>query len=204
MGHDLVYEDKRSVRGRMLFLFALFIILMENYLCWYRIGELVFMISFLAIYLLLFYALFWETSSKFNVLVYSDGVYLPHTVSGWRRKRIDRFVPFSEVEALRREDRRITKAPIPSLVFKLRSGQEYVYQNTQAVAFEGQETLCLNQYDQVVYLSLHALKHSASRLVWLADIKNIFHCWDGHDWDALKGRATELGRIESFRTFFFS
>jgi hypothetical protein len=76
----------------------------------------------------------------------------------------------------------------------LSKDQEYVYQNTQAVAFEGQEALCLDRYDQVVYLSLHALKHYASRLLWLTDIKHIIHYWDEHDWNALKGRATELGQ----------
>jgi hypothetical protein len=85
----------------------------------------------------------------------------------------------------------------------LPKGQECIYENVQAVAFEGMEAFCLDPYDQVVYLSLHALKHSVSRLLWLVDIKNIFHDWKEDEWRALERRARALGtdKIVSYVVF---
>jgi hypothetical protein len=54
--------------------------------------------------------------------------------------------------------------------------------------------LCLGHYDQVLYLSLHALKHDVNRLIWLADIKALLADWGRPDWEALLDRARELGQ----------
>jgi len=76
----------------------------------------------------------------------------------------------------------------------INKGQEHIYSDTQSIQFEGQEALSLNRYDQVLYLGLHALKHSASRLIWLVDIKSLVGSWDTSDWEALVRRAQELGQ----------
>jgi len=72
--------------------------------------------------------------------------------------------------------------------------QEHIYSETQVTEFEGQEVLCLSQYDQVLFLGLHALKHNVSRLVWIADIKSLLADWKSSDWEKLINRAGELGQ----------
>ena len=81
--------------------------------------------------------------------------------------------------------------------------QNHFYDNAQSIDFEGEETLCLNKYDQVIYLSLHALKHNVDRLIWLVDIKNVIAGWKRSDWEALKDRALYVGQQKSVSYVFF-
>jgi hypothetical protein len=81
--------------------------------------------------------------------------------------------------------------------------QEDVYHETQPADFEGQEVLCLGQYDQVLLLGLHALKHSVSRLVWIVDIKSLLADWKSSDWEALINRAGDLGQEKTLVYIFF-
>ncbi len=85
----------------------------------------------------------------------------------------------------------------------LSKSQEHIYQKTQIVQFEGQDVLSLSQYDQLLFLSLHALKHTMSRLVWLADIKGLLARLKSDDWGALISRARELGQ-ERILSYIFS
>ncbi|UCG66725.1 MAG: nucleotidyltransferase family protein [Deltaproteobacteria bacterium] len=73
-------------------------------------------------------------------------------------------------------------------------GQEHIYSDTQIIQFEGRKARSLNQYDQVLFLSLHVLKHSVSRLIWLVDIESLVGSWDTSDWEALVHRAQEVGQ----------
>ena len=72
--------------------------------------------------------------------------------------------------------------------------QVHIYRDARAVNFEGYQGLCLNKYDQVLLLSVHALKHSVSRLIWLVDIKSLIIDWKTSDWKALMHRAEVLGQ----------
>jgi hypothetical protein len=81
--------------------------------------------------------------------------------------------------------------------------QEDIYCETQAADFEGQEVLCLSQYDQVLLLGLHALKHNVSRLVWIVDIKSLLADWRSSDWEELINRAGELGQEKTLVYIFF-
>lgn len=81
--------------------------------------------------------------------------------------------------------------------------QEDIYHETQAADFEGQEVLCLSQYDQVLLLGLHALKHNVSRLVWIVDIKSLLADWKSSDWKALINRAGDLGQEKTLVYIFF-
>jgi Uncharacterised nucleotidyltransferase len=83
---------------------------------------------------------------------------------------------------------------IRSRRFLLASTDEDVFHRCRVVDVEGEAGLCLNLYDQVIYLGLHALKHRFNRLIWLADIKNIISCWDASDWETLHNRAIEFGQ----------
>jgi hypothetical protein len=62
--------------------------------------------------------------------------------------------------------------------FIIRKGEEDIYRKTGWLHVEGQSARCLNPYDQVIYLSLHVLKHYANRLIWLVDIKSLLVRWD--------------------------
>ena len=84
----------------------------------------------------------------------------------------------------------------------LAKSQEDIYNETQAADFEGQEVLCLSQYDQVLFLGLHALKHNVSRLVWLVDIKSLLARWKSSVWETLINRAGELGGKTLLYIFF--
>ncbi len=85
----------------------------------------------------------------------------------------------------------------------LAKSQENIYSETQVADFEGQEVLCLSQYDQVLFLGLHALKHNVSRLIWIADIKSLLADWNSSDWKALINRAGELGQEKTLAYIIF-
>jgi hypothetical protein len=75
----------------------------------------------------------------------------------------------------------------------LEINQENIFENAVRTKIDDQGTLCLHPYDQVLYLSLHAIKHHAERLIWLLDIKGLIDHWTNADWRALIARARELG-----------
>ncbi|MCG6533781.1 MAG: nucleotidyltransferase family protein [Syntrophales bacterium LBB04] len=95
---------------------------------------------------------------------------------------------------------------IRSRRFLVASTDEEVFHRCRVVDVEGETGLCLNQYDQVIYLSLHALKHRFNRLIWLVDIKHIISSWDASDWETLRDRAIEFeqGRILTYLLFILS
>jgi hypothetical protein len=72
--------------------------------------------------------------------------------------------------------------------------QQAIHDNIKIVSFEGEPAGCLDDVDQVLYLSLHTFKHCAGRLVWLVDIKNLITGWQISNWKALFDRAGELGQ----------
>ena len=76
----------------------------------------------------------------------------------------------------------------------LAKSQYAIHDDIDILRFEGQPAGCLNAVDQVLYLSLHAFKHCASRLIWLVDIKELIVDWQITDWKALFDRAAELGQ----------
>jgi hypothetical protein len=72
--------------------------------------------------------------------------------------------------------------------------QETLFQHCQAIDFEGQKAYSLNRIDQIIYLSLHTIKHYADRLIWLVDLKNLLQDWQAPDWEMLRTRGKELGQ----------
>jgi hypothetical protein len=79
----------------------------------------------------------------------------------------------------------------------LAKSQRDLYDNIEILNFEGEPAGCLDDVDQVLYLSLHAFKHCASRLVWLVDIRNLITGWQTSNWKALSDRAGELGQVST-------
>lgn len=76
----------------------------------------------------------------------------------------------------------------------LKTGQEDLFRNCGTMDFEGEQAYCLSQVDQIIYLSLHTIKHYADRLIWLVDLKNLLEGWQADDWDLFVTRCDELGQ----------
>jgi hypothetical protein len=77
----------------------------------------------------------------------------------------------------------------------LNKSQRALYDNIEILNFEGEPVGSLDEVDQVLYLSLHAFKHCAGRLVWLVDINNLTTGWQTSNWKVLFDRAGELGQV---------
>jgi hypothetical protein len=95
---------------------------------------------------------------------------------------------------------------IPARRLLIRKGDEDIYRRTGLLDIEGQSARCLNPFDQVIYLSLHVLKHYANRLIWLVDIKSLLARWDEGDWVDFMNRVKDLGqeRTVSYVLFLLS
>jgi hypothetical protein len=85
----------------------------------------------------------------------------------------------------------------------LSKDQGDIFKDTQVIHFDGSEARCLNTYDQVLYLGLHALKHNLDRLLWLADIRALIAPWGESDWQAGWRRAEELGQRKTLSSMVF-
>jgi hypothetical protein len=81
--------------------------------------------------------------------------------------------------------------------------QEALFQNCRTIDFEGQKAYCLGRIDQIIYLSLHAIKHYADRLIWLVDLKNLLQDWPASDWKLLLTRCQELGQENAIDYIMF-
>jgi hypothetical protein len=71
---------------------------------------------------------------------------------------------------------------------------ETIHRDCRRVSWDGLELFCLGRHDQVIYLTVHAIKHNLERLIWLADIQRLVASWQTADWEALRRRALQLGQ----------
>jgi hypothetical protein len=76
----------------------------------------------------------------------------------------------------------------------LKTSQEDLFRKCRSMDFEGVRAYGLSRVDQIIYLSLHTIKHYADRLIWLVDLKNLLQKWQASDWDLLVTRCDELGQ----------
>ncbi|MEW6670477.1 MAG: nucleotidyltransferase family protein [Thermodesulfobacteriota bacterium] len=83
---------------------------------------------------------------------------------------------------------------IKSRTLLLQKGQEHIFRNARTLSVDGNKVLCLDPYDQVLYLGLHAFKHNMDKLIWLVDIHGLTRGWTSSDWQALAARAKEMGQ----------
>ena len=74
----------------------------------------------------------------------------------------------------------------------LAGDQNQLFNAALPIHFEGQEALCLQPCDQVLYLALHILKHNAGKLIWLVDLRFLLARWKKEDWLSLAARARAL------------
>jgi hypothetical protein len=78
-----------------------------------------------------------------------------------------------------------------------------IIHDTRIIDIEGLQARCLSPYDQIIYLSLHALKHCVNRLIWLVDVKGVIDRWNHPDWEAFMDRTRELGQERTITFIFF-
>jgi hypothetical protein len=71
---------------------------------------------------------------------------------------------------------------------------EEIQRSCRRMDWEGLQLCCLGAYDQVAYLTVHALKHNLERLIWLADLQRLTAAWQPADWEQLRQRARQLGQ----------
>jgi hypothetical protein len=74
----------------------------------------------------------------------------------------------------------------------LKMRQEDLFRDSRTMDFEGVQACGLSRVDQIIYLSLHTIKHYADRLIWLVDLKNLLQDWRSADWDQLVTRCEQL------------
>ncbi len=82
---------------------------------------------------------------------------------------------------------------IRSRQFMRASGLETVQRACRRVVCDGLEVTCLGLHDQVIFSTVHALKHNLERLIWLADLEHLVGGWRSSDWMDLRRRARQLG-----------
>ena len=85
----------------------------------------------------------------------------------------------------------------------LGKSEEHLIREVRAIEIDGEKALCLRPYDQVLYLSLHAFKHRAGRLIWLVDVKRILERWNTDDWERLVHRAEDLNQTKTLSSILF-
>ena len=85
----------------------------------------------------------------------------------------------------------------------LNRSQKDIYDHCQIIDCEGARCRCLNRHDQVLYLSLHALKHYGERLIWLADVRGLIAGWNPCDWERLGERADAMGQQKAVACILF-
>lgn len=92
---------------------------------------------------------------------------------------------------------------IKSRSLLINKNQNHIYREIKKIEIEGQEAFCLSPSDQVLHLSLHALKHNVNSLIWLVDIKLLFTKWKIPDWLNLLDRARDLGQEKTLSCILY-
>ena len=76
--------------------------------------------------------------------------------------------------------------------FGVKLDHDAVWNDARPLMMEGYEVLALSVVDRLLFLCLHALKHSFWRLIWTVDIAETVRKHD-IDWDAFVRRARDFG-----------
>lgn len=72
--------------------------------------------------------------------------------------------------------------------------QESVFQDAVGFRIDGCAARRLMPYDEMIYLSMHAIKHFAACLIWLVDLRLISAKWTETQWRQCLQRAAHLGQ----------
>lgn len=85
----------------------------------------------------------------------------------------------------------------------LAAGEEVFRRRLRSIDYNGQRAWRLGRHDEIVYLTLHALKHGVARLLWLVDLEGLVAGWGAADREALVDRAREMGQEPALRQVSF-
>ncbi len=77
--------------------------------------------------------------------------------------------------------------------FLLRTKASFLFKRAEPVSMMGSVFRCPTDFDQLVLLSAHALKHGLHRLVWMADIVNLVDRWESGDWNSFTKSCRKTG-----------
>ena len=83
---------------------------------------------------------------------------------------------------------------IHSRRYLLAASQESVFRDAVGFRIDGCEARRLMPYDEMIYLSMHAIKHFAACLIWLIDLRLITAEWTEAEWRQCLRRAAHLGQ----------
>jgi hypothetical protein len=83
---------------------------------------------------------------------------------------------------------------IRSRRFLIGRSQEEIFKACRKLRWEGREVLFLDERDQVIFSTLHAVKHYFERLIWLADLARLVSTWEDTAWQSARQRAGWLGQ----------
>jgi len=83
---------------------------------------------------------------------------------------------------------------IPATRFLFALDPEEIQGSCRRITWDGLQLSCLGGHDQVIYLTVHAVKHNLERLIWLADIQRLTAAWQASDWEEFRQRARQIGQ----------
>ena len=83
---------------------------------------------------------------------------------------------------------------IRSRRYLLAVNQDEIFFNGKDFRMEGRPAQRLGPHDEVIYLTMHAIKHFAACLIWLVDLRLVTTGWTDQDWEQCRNRAAELGQ----------
>ena len=83
---------------------------------------------------------------------------------------------------------------IHSRRYLLAVSQESIFRDAVGFRIDGCAARRLMPYDEMIYLSMHAIKHFAACLIWLVDLRLITAEWTETEWRQCLQRAAHLGQ----------
>jgi Uncharacterised nucleotidyltransferase len=83
---------------------------------------------------------------------------------------------------------------IPATRFLFALDPEEIQGSCRRITWDGLQLSCLGGHDQVIYLTVHAVKHNLERLIWLADVQRLTAAWQASEWEELRQRARQIGQ----------
>ena len=95
---------------------------------------------------------------------------------------------------------------IRSRRYLLAVDQEKIFSNGKGFRVEDRPAQRLGPHDEVIYLAMHCIKHFATCLIWLIDLRLITTGWTDQDWEQCLNRAVQLGQpnIASIAVFLLT
>lgn len=72
--------------------------------------------------------------------------------------------------------------------------QEEIFRDSAGFVIDDCPARRLMPYDEVIYLTMHAIKHFAACLIWLVDLRLVTSGWTDADWRQCLKRAAYLGQ----------